>query len=937
MGDEEKAEDMCADLLPFQRRIIQDMIEEDGLCIMAAGLGWQRILAVMLQLQIERRRNPKERGVVLLLGCTDWQRTMIKRELHRLDPALHRARKVAVAPDALPLPADANTPADARLYRSSNRKGYLRAFSDQPTSFSHGFAKVEKVMRALYIKSVYLWPRFEAHVKDCLKASEEGLQLEVIELALQMTPAMTAIYDAIADIMDSCIKELRRSNKIDTTELSLDHGLFKSFDEHVRRQLEAVWHTVSPRTKQVVADLKTLRELAEYLLHFDAVTFLTYLETLRAGEGISSFWLFHDAAHLILDEAKRRVYEVMNSKKASEAAGSKRKAQEATSGFAIEPVLEELPKWRMVCKIVQELQSEGMLTEPNNGHVKDEPVDLTHGDLNAIDLPGLPPPSGATPSSKPPSAPVLIVAQEARTITQLRDCLAKGGPEGLLRRLYEEYVLRRAAGKGKGKGDLPRWGSSGRAGGRGRAARGSGSRSKASDAHGTGRPSAQEDEAMLQEAKQLLQPNGSDQHQMAAKAAKKGSQGGPSSRGRGRGRKASASRAESPERVQAATGPADREASEEEALTHFVRFYNLESKEEGVLWDVKPSYIIMYDPDMAFIRQIEVFKAEQPLRPLRVYHLHYEDSQESDKFTAAVSREVTIFQDLIRQKEFMVLPDPIQALDQAKKAGASLMHPDALAALPGVGQNAITRRAGGRLSNKPQPTCIVIDVREFMGSLPAVLHQQGLQVVPVTLEVGDYILSPDVCVERKSLSDLRQSFISGRLYNQAEAMSKYYKVPTLLIEFDGDKEFVLHGPSDITEDIKADSLISKLVLLTLHFPRLRVIWSRSLHSTADIFRSLKTNQEDPDALVAATTGIPVGPDGMPDTGAEAVVNQSAVDVLRRLPGVSDANYRGLMHAAPSLAQLAALSLTQLEAAMEGRQAAKKLHDWLHAPVPHLAA
>ena len=70
------------------------------------------------------------------------------------------------------------------------------------------------------------------------------------------------------------------------------------------------------------------------------------------------------------------------------------------------------------------------------------------------------------------------------------------------------------------------------------------------------------------------------------------------------------------------------------------------------------------------------------------------------------------------------------------------------------------------------------------------------------LQVGDYILSPDICVERKSLSDLRQSFISGRLYNQAEAMSKYYKVPVLLVEFDGDKEFVLHGPSDITEDIK---------------------------------------------------------------------------------------------------------------------------------------
>ncbi len=62
----------------------------------------------------------------------------------------------------------------------------------------------------------------------------------------------------------------------------------------------------------------------------------------------------------------------------------------------------------------------------------------------------------------------------------------------------------------------------------------------------------------------------------------------------------------------------------------------------------------------------QVYKAEQPARSLRVYHLFYEDSQESDKFTAAISREVNVFQDLIRQKEFMVLPDPIQALDQVQ-------------------------------------------------------------------------------------------------------------------------------------------------------------------------------------------------------------------------------------------------------------------------------
>ncbi len=37
---------------------------------------------------------------------------------------------------------------------------------------------------------------------------------------------------------------------------------------------------------------------------------------------------------------------------------------------------------------------------------------------------------------------------------------------------------------------------------------------------------------------------------------------------------------------------------------------------------------------------------------------------------------------------------------------------------------------------------------------------------PVTLEVGDYILTPDICVERKSISDLigKAKKLSGSQY-----------------------------------------------------------------------------------------------------------------------------------------------------------------------------
>lgn len=55
--------------------------------------------------------------------------------------------------------------------------------------------------------------------------------------------------------------------------------------------------------------------------------------------------------------------------------------------------------------------------------------------------------------------------------------------------------------------------------------------------------------------------------------------------------------------------------------------------------------------------------------------------------------------------------------------------------------------------------------------------------------MGDYILTPEICVERKSIADLIGSLFSGRLYNQAVSMTRHYAKPMLLIEFDQNKPF----------------------------------------------------------------------------------------------------------------------------------------------------
>lgn len=75
----------------------------------------------------------------------------------------------------------------------------------------------------------------------------------------------------------------------------------------------------------------------------------------------------------------------------------------------------------------------------------------------------------------------------------------------------------------------------------------------------------------------------------------------------------------------------------------------------------------------------------------------------------------------------------------------------------------ISSRIGGGKALKTAPLQVIVDMREFRSTLPSLLHASKLLVVPATLTVGDYILTPDICVERKSIPDLIQSFISGRL------------------------------------------------------------------------------------------------------------------------------------------------------------------------------
>jgi DNA excision repair protein ERCC-4 len=263
---------------------------------------------------------------------------------------------------------------------------------------------------------------------------------------------------------------------------------------------------------------------------------------------------------------------------------------------------------------------------------------------------------------------------------------------------------------------------------------------------------------------------------------------------------------------------------------------------------------------------------------------------------------------------------------------------------------------GGRLAATASPPRVVVDVREFRSALPSLLHGNNMIVIPCQLTVGDYILTPDICVERKSIRDLITSLKNGRLYNQAETMLQYYKYPLLLIEFDQNKSFTFDafasistGPTFTTDQgfsssgtatSSSSSFLANpsnpksaqhlLVILTLAFPRLKIVWSSSPYQTAEIFAELKKNAAEPDPLRAVQLGLDIdisnsgSGDVMAATGIEhRIFNMLPQDMLRAVPGVTPQALERLIIETDNINDIANMDVEQLDP-LVGKEAARKI-------------
>lgn len=811
-----------------------------------------------------------------------------------------------------------------RLYREKNSTGFLKAFSDQPECITSGLSPLRNIMKELHLRTVHIYPRFH----ETVKATLENRKADVIELYQHMTESMQTIHHAIVQCMTMTLSELKRSHvTLELDDLTIENAYFKSFDAVVRRQLDPVWHKVGPRTKQLVSDLSTLRRLLTYLLTYDAFSFHEYLETLIACNTTSfsgekrlnqSPWMLTDAANIIFQTAKRRCYTL--SKKSADSLenviiddqdgwdalddieGSRGqpidKPKKAWMPEGLDPVAEEFPKWELLADVLQEVEEEILRHEslPNIRGSNTVLVMTSSSRASALvseflanmDLDA---PKGKrgrkmmerklrqylfwksrlTNQSRGGKVPARTVVKK-HDATPIAASKSMDGPanRSLALRKKEEMKQARGANRRRVRGGAPSTTSKPPA--------------SANSENMTINDDGEEIEAFV------ATQNSSSLNDILVGDSDFGLL----------------------ERIISGQFQDDFDtrygllASEE---TVVVRAYSDDS-DDRVLAELQPKFIVMFEPSLEFVRRVEVYKNSHPGLGVRVYFMIYQLSCEEHKYLAALRREKDSFERLIKERATMLVP---VFEDQRPKAGDQFI------------QTISTRLAGGRKELTAQPSQVIVDMREFRSTLPSLLHASGLQVIPATLTVGDYILTPEICVERKSIPDLVSSFNSGRLYTQCELMSVHYKQPILLIEFEENKAFSLEPIAETTksyakptaktaskkdtgpsETDRIPSLQSKIVLLTLHFPRVRIIWSSSPYATADIFNDLKANNPEPDPSRAIAIGAEEDPD------VDAGVNTAAEDLLRCLPGISAKNVKYVMSKVNSVREFCEMTREEIQ-------------------------
>jgi DNA excision repair protein ERCC-4 len=211
--------------------------------------------------------------------------------------------------------------------------------------------------------------------------------LDTVEIHVPMSDSMKLAHSAILELIAMCISELRRylpadielgtslapediEEKLEWT--SGSHVLKKRYKRRAERDgvgsiVESflchgnaslgVIEYLPPGSsaRKLISDLNLLRNMIGYLLDYDAITFLTFLEAVFAASAPKSsfstresLWLLTDAAATLMTVSRSRVYLTP---------GSESKLPKPPIAPQLIPVNEVLPKWQVAKDTLDEISN----------------------------------------------------------------------------------------------------------------------------------------------------------------------------------------------------------------------------------------------------------------------------------------------------------------------------------------------------------------------------------------------------------------------------------------------------------------------------------------------------------------------------------------------------------------------------------------------------
>lgn len=202
---------------------------------------------------------------------------------------------------------------------------------------------------------------------------------------------------------------------------------------------------------------------------------------------------------------------------------------------------------------------------------------------------------------------------------------------------------------------------------------------------------------------------------------------------------------------------------------------------------------------------------------------------------------------------------------------------------------------------------VFVDSREQASSVVRELSDLGAIIRVKQLEVSDYVLGPEIAVERKTVEDFLESMLDGRLFNQLQSLCQTYSSPLVILE---------GNPRDLfsLRNIHKNAILGAMSSIALTY-RVPILFSENARETAEIlFVIAKREQLGKDKDLRIRTGR-----------KGLTLPQSQQFIIESLPLVGPTMAKSLLSHFGSVKSIVSASEKELQAVDNmGEKKAKKI-------------